>query len=352
MRSLIESMFPLATKYMRDLKREKTIGLFFSLLFFIALSVSLLILTVSFIYNPEYLINGTVPVGVVGPIESIPFIRTIPKANITLFTTESEGIDALVNGSIDGLVTIDTPPSPYFAGVLRITTPSSPVTSSVILSLLKPALELQEQSLQSQRDVNNEFIWTTQIQARPTLKGANVIYEIILAFIVPLFVLIPAFVIGNMFVDSLTQDIEQKVLSLLLTVISPARIVFEYVIFGVVASSSLVAVFLAILYLRFAFLNSFGLVMLYAVLFSITVFIFAIVASLVFVKKEIAQIVYSFAIVSIFLLSPFIKISPLYTITELLLGNTSHFFSSILALAVVASICGVGLFVHLRKNYY
>ncbi len=350
---------PITTKYVQDLWRERTILLFFGLLLFIALSVSLLLLTLSFIYNPDALLAQPLSIGIVGSSPVYASLLTHPKINLYQYYNLS---DALADFDNSSLAAVFSTHDENGVTVVDAILPSSPVTSAVVLSISKDVFDDAEERLERLRIIDPQFVWPYQITgsggrsngagSSSSSRGADTLFALILGLIIPLFVLIPAFVIGNMFVDTLTQEFEQKLHQSLFCAISPLRYVAEYLVFGAVANIFVVFVFVGILFLRFSFVEHFGLVLLYAFVFGILLFLFAMNCSFFFRRKEVAQTVYSFGVVALFLLSPFFTLSPIFTLTELLLGNTGLFFISLGILAVGCLLLFGLLYYRLKKEYY
>jgi len=347
---------PVATKYLQDLWREKTILLFFGLLLFIVLSVSLLLLTLSFVYNPDALLTQPLAIGIIGSSPVYGPLLAHPKINLYQYSSLSAALVDFDNGTLSAIFSTRNVNG---VTVVDAVLPSSPVTSAVVLSISKDVFGDAEERLEKLRINDPQYVWPYQISSNAdsgdstsAVRGADTLFALILGLIIPLFVLIPAFVIGNLFVDTLTQEIEQKLHQSLFSAISPMRYIGEYLLFGVLANIFVVFIFVGLLFLRFSFVAHFGLVLTYAFLFGLLLFLFSMNCSFFFKRKEVAQTVYSFGVVAIFLLSPFFSLSPLFVLTELLLGNTLLFPTSI---ALLVSGCILLLFLlyyKLHKEYY
>ena len=342
--------FPIMMKNLRDLRREKTFVLLMLLMVFILLSVSILVATVAFIYNPEFLISEPIKAGIIGGSDIFDPLMGHQKLELVAYSAgaEARALSDFDEGSLDAVIRVQQAGPP---AIIHLTVPNDPIAASVFLSIVKPRLEQAEFQLQDDRGALGGAVWPSQIEFRyPPVKGADTLFEIILGFMLPLIILVPAFVLGNLFVDNISQEFEEKNSEVLFSAVSPRRYVHEYLLMGLLINAALVAIFLLVISLRFRFLQNLIPVYLYANLFCSVLLLFSMMIVFIFRKKDISQIVYSFGILSIFLLSPFFIASPLHAITEMLLGKTVLFsFAVLAALAIVFYILVQAV---LRKHYY
>ncbi|MFW5746074.1 MAG: ABC transporter permease [Nanoarchaeota archaeon] len=353
LKDVIAARLPIMSKALADLRREKTIILLMILLAFILLSVSVLVATVTFVYNPEYLLDEPLKVGVVDSPQLFLGSLRSSKIQIVQLSSHEMAMEQFQSGDVDGLFLVQQKAGPDQPAIVRVVVPEDPVRSSIFMSLAKPLLEDIESRLQERMRNSVDLIWMHEVQfALPRIKGAHTIFEIIIGLLLPLIILVPSFILGNLFVDNVSQEFEEQNMQLIIAATSPMRFIHEYLLMGMLMNIFFVTIFLFIIFLRFDFILNAIPIFLYAMLFCSFILIFSLLSTFVFRKKEVAQIVYSFGILSIFLLSPFFRFSPLHTIADMLLGNIIGVGYNILALAVVIIILYGMLRAFVRVRYY
>jgi hypothetical protein len=314
----LASRFPVIAKNLSDIRREKTFLLLMALLLFILISISILVATVALVYNPEYLVQEPMHIGTLD--DSGLYNRLIRHSKVELHTyaAMTDAQIAFDESDIDAILYVSDQGPPV---ILNIVLPSDRVKSTVLLSIIKSVMEREEYELQEDRHVVRDAVWPSGIRyAGYGARGIDVLFEIIIGFMIPLIILIPGFVIGNMFIDNISQEFEEGNVDLIFSSASPLRYIHEYLLLGLIVNTVLVSLFLVVLFLRFSFLESFAEVLVYGTFFSLGVLLFSLLSVFLFQKKDIAQIVYSFGILTIFMLSPFFFLSPLQTLTGFLLG--------------------------------
>lgn len=352
----IQETFPIVSRNLQRLWKEKTFVLLIALLLFILLSMSILISVVVFLFNPQYLTQEDIKVAIltdnVLPTElfdsrDIDFIehQSIVSARLAF---ENHSVDAIIYDETYLEEKIVTQPQ-----ILELIVTEDPLQQSLVLSLLKPQLESAESQLQNERDVIPNAIWQSEVRfSTRLLQGTDTIYEAILSLMIPLMLLIPIFLIGNLFVDSVSQEFEEGAMENILVTISPLRYVYEHIIEAVMLNGALTIAFLALINLRFGFIQNEVLVFIYTLSFLFPIVLLALLVTFMFKKKEVGQLIYSFSILAIFLLSPFTQYGPTYIITELLLGRTDLFLPGIAIIFASTVILFGGLKYYLNKEYY
>jgi len=153
-------------------------------------------------------------------------------------------------------------------------------------------------------------------------------------------------------VDNIAEDFERKNNQVLFTAYNPLRYVGEVFLFGLVLNTVLVVILQSILYLRFSFLVQPLLVFLYGLLFFMLVAQIAALFVFIFKTKMVSQLAYSFAILSLFLFSPYVSWMPVKTMSLAKLGieGISWIYLSWIVMANVLLFFGFRFYI--KRAYY
>jgi hypothetical protein len=351
----LSERFPIVNRNLKSLMREKTFILLVLLLLFIILTMSILIFTVMFLFNPQFLSQEDIKIGVLVNDTGLPFeLRGIDGIDYIQKNTSEELSQLFNEGELDAIIvtqeTRDFDADPLILNIIVI---EDPLKQSVALSLLKPALEKAESRFQSERDAISGAVWQADISfGRVPISGADTLYQTIFSVMLPLILIIPIFLIGNLFVDMISQEKEEGNMPIILSVISPIRYMHEFIIQAVVINSILTIVFLLLLKSRFFFIENIFLTFIYLMIFLIPITLLSIFYSFAFEKIEVSQLLYTFTILSIFLFSPFFTFSPNYVITELLLGHVENAIPGIAVAIGLSVVLYVWMRFYLQRLYY
>ena len=343
--------FPIVSRNISNLIKERTFVLLLLLLFFIIISMGVLISVVVFLFNPQFLVTESIPVGILENQEVLPDILRIQSFEFISFLTLDDAILAFENATIDAIIyEIDQEASPR---ILELIVVSDSLKQSLILSLLKRPLERAESRLHFASGSLENVIHDVQIRFSTTpLSGTNTIYEAILGLMIPLLLLIPIFLIGNLFVDSVSQEFEEGNMDIILSTISPLRYIYEHVLQAVILNSLLSALFIFFITLRFPYIENQFLLFVYAQLFLLPIILLSLGISFIFKKKDVSQLLYSFIILALFVISPFLTVGPTYIITDLLLGSLTYFFLGVVFIIATTAVLYTILRFMLSKEYY
>lgn len=305
--------FPVFFKQLRDLWREKTFLLVIGLILFVMLSLSLLIAVTAFVYNPEFLADEPVKVAYVGTEDITSYNAKIQWG---LFPDMDTALEAFYDGTVDGVVHQQPGDLLLFDVVL----PNNPVKKSLLSALLKDTFQKLEDAVLSQQEIL-PMISPADIRTQNVpIRGLDKIYEILFGFALPLFLLIPLFLIGNLFVDNISEDFERKNNALLFSSYNPLRYIHQTLAFGAVINVILVLAIQLVMFKRFSFLTNEWIVFGYVLLFFGIIAQLAILFAFIFKTKTPAQLSYSFSVLTIFLFSPYVMHFPIKTISISMLG--------------------------------
>jgi hypothetical protein len=351
-KSLIQ--FPIVRRNFSQLIKERTFVLLILLLLFVVLTASILVSILIVIFNPQFLVTDKIDVGIVIG-DSIPReLLDVTQFSFTSYSSVDEALFAFDTGEVNVVVltqamreTLDDPL------ILDIILPEDVLKQSLFLSLAKPALHKAERRYQAQREAIDDALWSSQVTFnRAPLSGLHIMYEAIVGMMIPFLLLIPIFLIGNLFIDSVSQEFEEGNMQILFTSVSPLRYIFEHVIVAVLLNWLLLGMFLGLLWLRFSFLENYLSIFFYNTLLLLPVVIFSLFLVFYFQKKETAQLCYTFVVLVIFVLSPFFSFGPTFVLTEFLVGNTSFHILGFSVVLFMTLLSYVLLYWYVKKEYY
>jgi ABC-type Na+ efflux pump permease subunit len=350
---VVRSM-PILSRNFKQLFKERTFMLLVLLLLFVVLTASILVSILIVIFNPQFLVTDDIAVGVLVN-DSLPReLLDVRQFDFIAYDSKEDAQFAFDVGNVSALIFVQTARQNYSDPiVLDMIITDEPLKQSLFLSLSKPALQKAEDRYQEQRGAVSGSIWSSQVLFnRPPLNGLHIMYEAIVGMMIPFLLLIPIFLIGNLFIDSVSQEFEEGNMQILFTSVSPLRYIHEHILQAILLNGVLLSLFLGLLALRFSFLENFASIFLYNTLFLIPVVIFALLLVFIFKKKETAQLSYTFAVLAIFVISPFVSFGPTFVLTEYLVGNTAFHIFGVLFALILGLLSYTWLYIYVKREYY
>lgn len=350
----LSERFPIIARNFSNLKRERTFILIVLLLVFIVTTMSILVYTLIYVFNPQYLSNENLNLGLESHADIPSELRHNGKITFSEYSDKQKMFSDFQNESLDAIIIVQKQRENYQDHlILKIILPEDALKSSYILSILKPLLQNAESRFQYERNALQGAIWLSQIDFyRKPLQNIHLLFESLFSLVFPLMLLIPIFLVGNLFIDQIMQEKEEGNLALVFSSISPKRYIHELLLQALVMNSVLLFIFLFFLKIRFPFMENILLVLLYGIAFTFPIMLLSIFISFLFKKLDIAQLVYTFIILSIFLFSPFFTFSPLYVITELLLGNIFILVPGFFGILIISLLLYIFLKYFIDRDYY
>ena len=197
---------------------------------------------------------------------------------------------------------------------IKMYLPQSETTSSLILMVVQEPLKRYENLLREQRGIQLRY---TDMQGKPATT-----FEFIYSVILPMLMFFPAFVSGNMVVDSLSEEVETNTLETLLSApLSINRIAIAKVAAALLLAAAQSAAWIVLLRLNNITVDHPGLVLgLSAIIAAITSVGAALVA-VIFRDRERSQFVYSLFLLVAASVSYMFDLSPIKKISRLAIGD-------------------------------
>lgn len=319
----MRSVFVIAKKESRSLRKEKTLVLSILIQLVIASFASFLIVGLASVADPyalsEFDVQG-VDIGIVTQGNS----TLIDSSNLhtTIYRDFAVAEDAFYRGGIDAILVV---PDVAINGSelinIHIYLPENEFSAAIVTLQLKEPLEGLEQRVREVRTKRLPDYKPINLNL-PEQQASSFYFELIYLVLIPLLVFTPAFISGGLVLDSITEEYEQKTIELLLT--SP--VTFMDVIKGKMLVAVLIAPIQAFAWIVLLALNGIRIdnIFLILVLVSLTAFILVVTGAFIavlFKDRRMSQLFYSFVLVTLFLLSQVVSGSPMHLVTKLAMGS-------------------------------
>ena len=204
-----------------SLSREKTIVLALVIQLFVAGFSSFLVVGLTSLYSPASVSGGGVEVAVVGDAggEFLETAEATDGLRARSYPDAARATEAFEAGVVDALVEARTGEG---RASVTVTAPESGLRKTLVVVRVRSALETLERVEREERAAWLE----SDVVPLPPPVDASPYFGFTYTVLVPLLLLLPAFVVGSVAVDGITEEVERGTLELLrVTPLSLAAIV-------------------------------------------------------------------------------------------------------------------------------
>ena len=301
---------------LKSTRKEKTIMLAIFIQLFIASFSSIILIGIMSFYDPTSIAQNTritIEVGVVGDTSS-PLLGFLRGRNlvVTPFPDTTKAEEAFQSGQVDTIIFI--PESNTGVIDMKLTLPDSDIRETAILMVLNEPLKRYEAYLREANDV--------QLNYRNLGGKSPTTYEFLYSLIVPILMLFPAFIVGSIVIDSVSEEIETKRLDPRGFMLCGRRQVFGSKISAAVIMAVIQCIMWAILLrLNGMYIQNLSLVLLLSVIIAAFISVGSAIIALNFKDRERAQFIYSMVLLATVGLSYFLNPSPFILIARLATGD-------------------------------
>ncbi len=304
----------IALKDIRGLRKEKTILIVMSLLFFVASFSSLVVLGLTFLYSPMGYANAKI--GLVG---RAPLFSSI--VHPIQYDSMERAVRDLVEGRIDAVVVFNE--NLTGQNFITIYMPKDD------LKAIRATLYLRKKLMEYQDVIR-------RIRGIPTLnlkvyedgreievpEGYSLRFRFVYVMLIPLLAVTTAVITSAFLIDSICEEIETKTLDVLLTAVE-----LEDVIAGKVLSSLILSVLLTTFWMVMLTLNGMEienptLAMVIALSICLLLTSPSLIISTFTMNREKAQLVFSIVVVSAIMLMFSNSASPIGLLVRISAGST------------------------------
>lgn len=310
----------LAIRDFSSLKAEKTIVLALLVQLIIAGFSSFLVVGIVAIYDSE---SGGSEVHLIGVETDNEKLQDIlyenDKINVGMYDSTSDGITAVENGEINAFIEVDTSKS---EDTYIIHAPESNLQTPIVINEIQ---DVMKQIERDERQENVDQIETTIVDyPMPNEKSSNPYYTFTYTVLLPLLVFLPVFISGSVAVDTLTEEIEQGTLDILLT----TPITLSDIITSKVAVATLLGPLQASIWIILLFLNGIHVSHPFSLLLFVTgltmVFVtMGIIVAVISPNRQYAQMQFSLILISVFSLLTVLPEHPANTAAKLSAGSAT-----------------------------
>jgi ABC-2 type transport system permease protein len=337
--------FPIAKKMRKDLLREKTFVFAILLELLLILSIYVVLGFSSLFFAPENLLSQKVDIGVIGRTGFTPYLNGSRYANVLIYEDAEEAVISFEQGILDAVVVENSKEIPKN---YTIYLPDSQIQSTIILALLKDRFELYEDTIRREQIDANAIPLDKITLVGREVKGADYSFELLYGLLIPFLLLLPAFLIGSLVIDNLSEEIERKTMNLLLIATSFKRIVAEIVLATSIMLIAQVLMWFGFLRLQGIAMANYLEIVVYVLLFTVLVVLVGVLLAVTLKTKTKAQLIYSLFVMGISVSLNATPLNPVNVISRLSLGLESVGFAPYMIL--VALIIVVYVFLAGKKT--
>jgi ABC-type Na+ efflux pump permease subunit len=332
----------LARRELRSLANEKTIVLALLIQLFVAAFSSFLVVGLVSMYQPGSVAGVTVDAAVSGDAADglLDTIADQPGMRGERSGNTSAAMDAFESGEVqvvfdaqrrdDGVIAVD------------VTVPEATVQTTVIVVEVRETLRAYERAARAERVES----LSTEPLTLPGPAGTSPYFGFSYTVLVPLLLLLPAFIGGSVTVDSITEEIDRGTLELLrVAPLSPAAIVDGKLLASVVLAPAQAALWMALLAFEGTPVANLPALLLLTTAFALAVSALGAAVSLLTPERRAAQFLYSAGVLGLFGAATLLPGSPANTIARLAIDSADAVVYGTVAGYVVL---GLGAYVGVR----
>jgi len=334
----------IARRELRMLTAEKTIVLALAIQLFVAAFSSFLVVGLVSLYDPTGADGYQIEAAVTGDAadELLAAAGDHERIEATAYTDLAGAQTAFRTGQADVLfvATWQTDPDDE-ADRLRVTTsvPESNVETTIIVAETRTLLQTVERDLRADR---RESLESRPLQPLGEREG-NPYYDFTYTVLVPLLVLLPAFISGSITVDSLTEEVERETLE----VLRVAPITLTQIVDGKAAAAIVIAPIQAITWLGLITLNgtpvaNLGWLFVLASALAIGIVSIAVATALLAADRRSAQLLYAVSAIALFAGTAVLAGGPTNAIARLAIDSADAAIYASVVVVVVAAIVAYG----------
>jgi ABC-type Na+ efflux pump permease subunit len=330
----MNAFFAIFKKELRAVAKESTILIAIMIQLFIASFSSALLAGLLSIYDPEakeLSARLRLRIGVLGDASG-PLIEFVQDHNTQVepFATPEEAESAFQAGQIHAVIFVpETNPGDEGAVVnVRLFLPTSETLSTMILMVLQEPLKQYENYLRERNGVRVRY---QDLEGLPSTT-----YEFRYGVIIPLLMFFPAFVTGNLVVDSISEELVNRTLETLWSApLSLNTILGAKITTAVFIAVVQCALWAALLRFNGIPIQNLGLVLLLATMSAALIAVGAAFIAVYFKDRERSQFTYSLFILLSTSLCYFFDASPIALTTRLATGDYYAGFTDVAAYGVL-----------------
>jgi ABC-2 type transport system permease protein len=311
----------LARRELRSLADEKTIVLALLIQLFVAAFSSFLVVGLVSMYQPGSVAGVSVDAAVTGEaadslLETLDDQRGMQAQE---YETSSAAMDAFQRGDVQVVFEAQRAAD---GGIQVLTTvPDANVRTTVVVVEVRKALRAFERAERTDRV---EYLSNAPL-ALPGESASSPYFGFSYTVLVPLLLLLPAFIGGSVTVDSITEEIDRGTLELLrVAPLSPAAIVDGKLLASVLIAPAQAALWMALLDFNGTPVANLPTLLVLTTAFALAVSGLGAAVSLLTPDRRAAQFLYSTGVLALFGAATLLPGSPANTIARLAIDSADE----------------------------
>jgi ABC-2 type transport system permease protein len=311
----------LARRELRSLADEKTIVLALLIQLFVAAFSSFLVVGLVSMYQPGSVAGVSVDAAVTGEaadslLETLDDQRGMQAQE---YETSSAAMDAFQRGDVQVVFEAQRAAD---GGIQVLTTvPDANVRTTVVVVEVRKALRAFERAERTDRV---EYLSNAPL-ALPGESASSPYFGFSYTVLVPLLLLLPAFIGGSVTVDSITEEIDRGTLELLrVAPLSPAAIVDGKLLASVLLAPAQAALWMALLDFNGTPVANLPTLLVLTTAFALAVSGLGAAVSLLTPDRRAAQFLYSTGVLALFGAATLLPGSPANTIARLAIDSADE----------------------------
>ena len=310
----------LARKELRSLADEKTIVLALLIQLFVAAFSSFLVVGLVSMYQPGGVGGVSVDAAVSGDAadELLTTLDSESGVDAREYKSPEAAADAFQRGVVDATFVVTHTAEDRIE--VAVTVPDGNVRTTVTVVQIRDALRAFERD---QRTARVEYLGTEPISLPPE-PASSPYFGFSYTVLVPLLLLLPAFIGGSVTVDSLTEEIDRGTMELLrVSPLSPAGIVDGKLLASVLLAPAQAALWMALLSINGTPVANLPALLLLTTAFALAVSALGAAVALLSPERRAAQFLYSTGVLGLSGAASLLPGSPPNTIARLAVGSAS-----------------------------
>jgi ABC-2 type transport system permease protein len=325
----------LARRELRSLADEKTIVLALLIQLFVAAFSSFLVVGLVSMYQPGSVAGVTVDAAVTGDAseELLATLGDQSGMRGEYYGSTDAAMDAFDRGDVE--VVFEAQHAADGRIQVLTTVPDANVQTTVVVVEVRKALRAYERAERADRV---EFLSNDPL-ALPAQSTSSPYFGFSYTVLVPLLLLLPAFIGGSITVDSLTEEIDRGTMELLrVSPLSPAGIVDGKLLASVVLAPAQAALWMALLAFNGTPVANLPALLLLTTAFALAVSALGAAVALLSPERRAAQFLYSTGVLGLFGAASLLPGSPPNTIARLAVDSAATGTYAVVAGYVVLAV--------------
>jgi len=312
--SLVNGISVVAKREGRMLLTEKTLFIAILVQLFVASFSAFLSLGFAVMFSPSAIgpeLAEELKIGVVGDVEGISgslIALMSDHIGVIRFATLQDAQAALRTSEVDGVMNIKKRQDESLEPIqLELFLPKNNFKSSLVTVQIKRALEQFQDKLRMEKGIE-----VMKLNSPVDVEDVSKFFEFKYAVLVPMLILLPAFLSSGMIIDMITEEYELGTLELLR--VSPLK--FSEVIYGKMLVMVLIAPIQATLWILLMKLNHIAIynqleILLFLTLVTLILVQAGAILSIYFKQRSSVHLVFSAAFALLVLLSGLLPVPPM-----------------------------------------